>query len=99
MLNLKELESKLNVALENETDESLTNWLIKKRLSGIEQHFFKQSNLDKLPDFLKIKELEQKFDEILDSFDSEKLRDWLTFAELRENEECERDVNEVVEPE
>ena len=95
MLNLNELDSKLNNALENETSESLTNWLIKKRLSGIEQHFFKQSDLDKLPDFLKIKELEQKFDEILDSFDSEKLRDWLTFAE---QQECEQDVNEVVEP-
>ena len=76
MLNLKELESKLNVALENETGESLTNWLNGKRLN--------------------IPQLEQQFDEILDSFDSEKLRDWLTFAE---QQECEQNVNNVVEPE
>ncbi|MEO5582476.1 MAG: hypothetical protein ABIR66_07270 [Saprospiraceae bacterium] len=32
MLNLKELESKLDTVLELETESSLTNWILKKRI-------------------------------------------------------------------
>jgi hypothetical protein len=32
MLNLKELEEKLDKALENESQESLTSWLQEKRM-------------------------------------------------------------------
>lgn len=35
MINLKVLEEKLNKALENETQESLTNWLLQKRLKNV----------------------------------------------------------------
>lgn len=34
MINLKELESRLDRALENETKEGLQNWLLNKRLSS-----------------------------------------------------------------
>ena len=37
MLNLKELETKLDLALEKETKESLTNWLTEKRLKALIQ--------------------------------------------------------------
>lgn len=37
MLNLNELESKLNIALENETSESLTNWRL--NIPQLEQQF------------------------------------------------------------
>ena len=77
MLNLNELETKLDIALKNETSESLSDWLNKKRLN--------------------LSQLEQKFDEILDSFDSDKLRAWLTFAEQRAKDECEQDVNDMME--
>lgn len=35
MLNLKELEKKLDIALANETVESLSSWLEEKRLRGL----------------------------------------------------------------
>lgn len=35
MLDLKTLEQKLDRALENETKESLTNWLLNKRLKTV----------------------------------------------------------------
>lgn len=36
MLNLKELEDKLDKALANETEQSLSEWLFSKRLKGLE---------------------------------------------------------------
>ena len=42
MINLKELEDSLDAALEKETPESLTDWLLKKRL-GKQLFFLKQA--------------------------------------------------------
>jgi hypothetical protein len=36
MLNLKELERKLDGALSNETEKSLSQWLLNKRFKGFE---------------------------------------------------------------
>lgn len=38
MLDLKKLEKNLDMALSNETSESLTNWLQEKRLRSFLQH-------------------------------------------------------------
>lgn len=38
MLNLSELERRIDKALEKETSESLTNWLMSKRSSDIETY-------------------------------------------------------------
>lgn len=36
MLNLRELEQKLDKALSNETEKSLTQWLLNKRFKGLD---------------------------------------------------------------
>lgn len=36
MLNLKDLEKKLDDALSNETEESLLKWLLKKRVNSVQ---------------------------------------------------------------
>jgi hypothetical protein len=46
-LNLKELESKLDNILENETKESLTDWLNSKKLQKQECEYLKRSSMDK----------------------------------------------------
>ncbi|MCK4921603.1 MAG: hypothetical protein KAS71_11190 [Bacteroidales bacterium] len=39
MLNLKELETRLDKALENETTDSLTSWLFNQRKDNLESFF------------------------------------------------------------
>lgn len=46
-LNLKELELKLDNILENETKESLTDWLNSKKLQKQECEYLKRSSMDK----------------------------------------------------
>ena len=65
MLNLNELESKLNNALENESSERLTNWINQKRLNipQLEQQFdeiLDSFNSEKLRDWLLFAEQREK---------------------------------------
>jgi hypothetical protein len=46
MLNLPELENRLDKALENETKESLTNWINKKRNMKNQMVFFGESRAE-----------------------------------------------------
>lgn len=46
MLNLKELEQKLDKALSNENEKELTQWLLNKRHAGLE--FLGKGNLKEL---------------------------------------------------
>lgn len=50
MLNLKDLEAKINASLERETRESLTEWLAKERGGDINK--YSKTNLDYLKSFL-----------------------------------------------